>query len=318
MTANIDAFDVITIGRIGVDIYPTTPGSLVDVETFAKYLGGSPTNVAVATSRLGWRSAVISRTGDDPFGTFVHRAMRQYGVDDRFVATVPGGRTPVTFCEMFPPDGFPIYFYRDNAPDLTITAEEIDVAAVETARLFWCTLSGFSMEPSRSATMSALSARMRRHPTVVDLDYRPTFWRPDADVTTIAREALAAATVAVGNLAEVNVAVGTTNPEAAAERLLELGLELAVVKMGPDGVLARSREERVEVAPVPVTIVNGLGAGDAFGGALCDGLLSGAALTTALQRANAAGAIVASRLACSDAMPTSAEIDQLIKEVGRV
>ena len=108
-----EAFDLIAMGRIGVDVYPLQTGvSLREVETFGKYLGGSATNVAVAAARHGRRSAIVSRTGDDPFGLFIHDALAGFGVDDRWVTAVPGLPTPVTFCEIFPPDDFPLYFYR--------------------------------------------------------------------------------------------------------------------------------------------------------------------------------------------------------------
>ena len=171
------AFDVITIGRCGVDFYPTENGSLVDVKHFDKFLGGSPTNVAVAAARFGQRSALISRTGPDPFGAYVHEALRSFGVDDRYVTECVGFQTPVTFCETYPPDHFPIYFYREpKAPDLEIYPKELDFAAIKAARLFWASLGGLSKEPSRSATIAALEARERVHPTVLDLDYRPSFW----------------------------------------------------------------------------------------------------------------------------------------------
>src|SRR5215475_2288000 len=141
------------MGRVGIDIYPLQAGvALEDVMTFGKYLGGSATNVAVAAARLGRAAAVITRTGADPFGRFVHEALRGYGVDDRFVTPVPGLPTPVTFCEIFPPDDFPIYFYRwPKAPDLEIAAAELDLAAVREAGVFWVTGTGLSAEPSRSA-----------------------------------------------------------------------------------------------------------------------------------------------------------------------
>ena len=107
------AFDVLTMGRIGVDIYPLQIGvSLREVSSFGKYLGGSATNVAVAAARYGRSAAVITRTGADPFGAFLHDALHGYGVDDRYVTEVPDLPTPVTFCEIFPPDDFPLYFYR--------------------------------------------------------------------------------------------------------------------------------------------------------------------------------------------------------------
>ncbi len=310
--------DLITMGRIGVDFYPLEAGSIVDVKLFEKFLGGSPTNVAVAAARLGDASAVISRTGDDPFGQFIHAALRNYGVDDHFVTPVSGFQTPVTFCELFPPDDFPLYFYRrPKAPDLEIYANELDLDAISNARLFWASVSGLSVEPSRSATMLALSTRERRHPTVLDLDYRPSFWSSRDEARECVRAALAHVTIAIGNQSEVDVAVDTTDPDRAADRLLELGLSLAVVKLGPEGVLAKSRDERVEVPPVIVEVVNGLGAGDGFGGAFCHALLAGWSLLDTIRFANAAGAIVASRLACSDAMPTTEEIERLLEKVSR-
>jgi 5-dehydro-2-deoxygluconokinase len=311
-------FDVIAMGRIGVDIYPTTTGSLVDVQFFEKFLGGSPTNVAVAAARLGERSAIISNTGQDPFGDFVHVALRHYGVDDRYVGEVPGFQTPVTFCEIFPPDNFPIYFYRaPKAPDLEIFPSDLDLDAIRESKLFWATVSGLSVEPSRAATMAALESRNRKHPTVLDLDYRPIFWQSPMETRKVAESALASATVAIGNLAEVEIMVGSSDSETAAERLLEMGLDLVVVKLGPNGVFAKSKDEDISVPAVPVEVFNGLGAGDAFGGAFCHGVLAGWPLTKTIQYANAAGAIVASRLACSDAMPTIDEIDNSIKGVQR-
>ncbi len=164
--------------------------------------------------------AVIIRTGADPFGEFVHRALVGYGVDDRYVTPVAALPAPVTFCEIFPPDNFPLYFYR--VP---------------------------------------------------------------------------------------KVAVGSREPAEIAGALLALGAELAIVKLGPDGVLAVDRCAAVRVPPVTIDVVNGIGAGDAFGGALCHGLLAGWELAQTIRFANAAGAIVASRIACSDAMPTAGEVD---------
>jgi 5-dehydro-2-deoxygluconokinase len=311
-------FDVLTIGRCGVDFYPLQHGSLVYVDRYQKFLGGSPTNVAVAAARLGERSAVITRTGDDPFGAFVRHALTGYGVDDRYVQSVANLQTPVTFCETFPPDDFPIYFYRKpKAPDLEIYSDELDMDAIASARLFWVSLSGFSVEPSRSATMAAMAQRNRTGHTVIDLDYRASFWTSLEEAREQARRAVSVATIAVGNQTEVSVAVETNDPDTAADRLLELGVTLAVVKMGPEGVLAKTGTERVVASPVPVEVVNGLGAGDSFGGALCHGVLAQWPLERTLQFANAAGAIVASQLACSDAMPTIEEIELVLKGTHR-
>ena len=304
------------MGRVGVDIYPEQVGvGLEDVTSFAKYLGGSPTNVAVAAARLGRRAAVITRTGDDPFGRYVHQALRGFGVDDRYVTPFAALPTPVTFCEIFPPDDFPLYFYRQpSAPDLQITADSIDRAAVSGADVFWVTGTGLCEEPSRSATMAALQERGRRAVTVLDLDYRPMFWPSPEQAHEHLRAALAHVTVAIGNLEECEVAVEESAPDAAADALLAAGVDLAVVKQGPAGVLGATTDERVAVPPVAVDVVNGLGAGDAFGGALCHGLLAGWELPRVLRFANAAGAVVAGRLACADAMPTAGELDALLRE----
>ena len=305
-----EVVDVLALGRCGVDVYPQQVGvGLEDVETFGKYLGGSAANVAVAAARLGHPTALISGVGDDPFGRFVRRALRDLGVEDRYVVVDPEHQTPVTFCEIFPPDDFPLYFYRrPTAPDLQVRPEDLDLGAVHEARLFWATVTGLSEEPSRSAHFAAWEARGRRAHTVLDLDYRPMFWASREEASKQVQAALPHVTVAVGNREECEVAVGETDPDRAADALLQAGVELAVVKQGPKGVLAKTRSERVVVPPTPVEVVNGLGAGDAFGGSLCHGLLAGLALERLLRNANAAGAIVASRLECSTAMPTATEV----------
>ena len=313
------SFDVITMGRVGVDLYPLQVGvPLERVETFGKFLGGSATNVAVAAARHGRRSAVVTRTGEDAFARFVHLALRDLGVDDRFVSSVPGLPTPVTFCEIFPPDDFPLWFYRTpTAPDLQIAADELDLDEIRDARVFWTTVTGLSQQPSLDAHRAALTARDRAGLTVLDLDYRPMFWPDPSLARERVQEALAGVSVAVGNREECEVATGETDPDAAALALLGHGVKLAVVKLGPHGVLARTRTERVLVAPHPVEVLNGLGAGDAFGGALCHGLLSGWPLTRVLRFANVAGAIVASRLECSTAMPRTDEVEALLASGAR-
>ncbi|AXG80888.1 5-dehydro-2-deoxygluconokinase [Streptomyces paludis] len=314
--------DVLTMGRSGVDIYPLQSGvGLADVTTFGKYLGGSPTNVAVAAARYGRSAAVITKTGADPFGQFVRQALTGYGVDNAHVGTSDIAPTPVTFCEIFPPDDFPLYFYRlPKAPDLDIRPDELDLDAIASARIFWMSGTGLCVEPSRSATLAALAHRAKAGLTVFDLDWRPMFWEGaeaagNTEARALYQQALAHATVAVGNREECEVATGETEPYAAARALIGLGVEIAVVKQGPKGVLAMDRTgSAVEVPPVPVEVVNGLGAGDAFGGALCHGLLAGWDLERTMRFANAAGALVAGELACSDAMPDAARVEAKIKE----
>lgn len=317
-TSSTTPYDVLTIGRVGVDIYPLQDGvGLDEVETFGKYLGGSATNVAVAAARHGLKSAVITRTGNDSFGTFIHKELVRLGVSDEFVSGVSGLNTPVVFCEIFPPDDFPLYFYRDPiAPDLVINANELDLDAIHRAKIYWSTVTGLSQEPSRTAHFAAWEAREKKPLTILDLDFRPMFWNSLETAREQVSRALEFVTVAVGNKEECEVAVGETEPHRAADALLERGIELAIVKQGPKGVLAKTQHETVEVPPYFVDVVNGLGAGDSFGGALCYGLLQQWPLERILKFANVAGAIVAGRRECSTAMPTTAEVEDILKEIG--
>ncbi len=304
------AHDLVSMGRTGVDIYPLDHGvGLEDVKTFEKFLGGSATNVAVAAARYGHTSALVTRTGNDPFGNYVRIEAERLGVDPSFITAHDGPPTPVTFCEVFPPDDFPLYFYRyPTAPDLQLEPADLPLDAIREARIYWSTVTGLSQQPSRTAHFAAFEARGRRQHTILDLDYRPMFWDDPAEASRQVSAALEHVTVAVGNREECEVAVGETDPQRAADALLERGLELAIVKQGPKGVLAVTADQRVEVEPFWVDVVNGLGAGDAFGGALVHGLLSGWELRRILEFANVAGALVAGRLECSTAMPDEAEV----------
>jgi 5-dehydro-2-deoxygluconokinase len=315
MTQTTVPLDVLAFGRLGVDLYPLQSGvGLDEVETFGKFLGGSAANVSVAAARLGRRVGLVSRVGDDPFGRYLLAELERLGVANRLVAVDPQYKTPITFCEIFPPDDFPLYFYREpKAPDLNLSPADLDLDAIRDARILWFTATGLSEEPSRATHFLALQERGDGH-TVFDLDYRPMFWSDPAEARRQVAHALGYATVAVGNRQECEIAVGEADPLRAADALLDRGVELAIVKQGPKGVLAKTREETVEVPPQPVEVVNGLGAGDAFGGALCHGLLAGWDLERILRFANAAGAIVASRLECSTAMPVESEVDDLLQE----
>ena len=312
-----------SVGRVGVDLYPQQSGvPLAQVTSFAKYLGGPATHVAVGAARLGRRSAVLTKVGPDGFGGFARRAMREYGVDPQYVGTVADLQTPVVFAALDPPEDPPLVFYRQPiAPDLTLTAQDVPWQLVRDVPLLWVTGSGLSMDPSRRTHLDMLAARGRPEPgsgrfTMLDLDWRPRFW-PSAH--TARREyghLLPQVTVVVGNRSEAEVAVGTADPEEGARRLLDLGIELAVVKKGGDGVLLATPEVMATVPPRPVRVVCGLGAGDAFGAALTHGLLAGWDPLRCVEYGNAAGAIVASRLACSDAMPTIGELEAMATGTG--
>jgi 5-dehydro-2-deoxygluconokinase len=308
------ALDVLTVGRVGVDLYPEQSGvPLSAVRTFAKSLGGTATNVAVAAARLGRQSAVLTKVGPDGFGDYVRSALSEFGVSPEFVGTSPDLQTPVVFCELNPPEDPPLLFYRSPlAPDLTLGSSDVPWDVVSDVPVLWVTGTGVSTEPARATQRKMLEHRGRKAHTVLDLDYRPMFW---SDVDSARREIgwmLDHVTVAVGNRTEVEVAVGTADPDEAARRLLDRGVHLALVKKGAEGVLVATPEGSWTVPPHPIDVVCGLGAGDAFGGALVHGLLAGWEPVRIARYANIAGALVAGRLACADAMPEPHEIEELL------
>lgn len=311
-------FDVITMGRVGVDLYPEQlHATLAEVRSFTKSLGGSPTNVAVGAARLGHRAAVITKVGPDGFGTYVREALAGFDVWPGWVGTDPALHTPLAFAEIHPPDRFPLLFYREpRAPDLNLEVDDLDLAAIAAASIFWITGTGLSAEPSRSTTLRGLRARDSGE-TVLDVDYRPSLWADatGADAGRWAREAAGQATVVVANEEEAELLTGAGEARAL-DAMLALGPRTAILKRGLQGVLARAAGGALlEIPPVPVETLCGLGAGDAFGAGLCHGLLLGWPLERTLRFANAAGAVVASRLACADAMPTAAEVEEVLAGV---
>jgi 5-dehydro-2-deoxygluconokinase len=319
----VTGLELLTVGRVGVDLYPEQSGvPLKDVATFAKSLGGTATNVAVGAARLGHRTAVLTKVGPDGFGDYVREALAGFGVEASYVGTAEGLQTPVVFCELDPPEDPPLTFYRAPiAPDLTIGADDVPWDLVAEVPVLWVTGTGVSVEPARTTQLDMLARRQRPEPgsgrwTVLDLDWRPMFWPSPEEARAEYDAMLDHVTVTVGNRAEVEVAVGTSDPHDAAKRLLDRGVELALVKLGGEGVLVATADGATVVPPHRVEVVNGLGAGDAFGGALVHGLLSGWEPAHSAEYANAAGALVASRLACADAMPTVAEVDGLIASRG--
>ena len=311
-----DDLDVLTVGRVGVDLYgEELHAGFVETRRFQKSIGGSPTNVAVAASRLGRRAAVVTKVGDDGLGEYVRHALEhEFGVDTRFVGTHPALKTPIVVAVMDPPEDPKFVFYREpTAPDATIEADADLVAVAARVPILWISAGALAVEPSRGTTRALLRERRRARHTILDLDYRPSFWASEQEARSEIGHAVSSATVAVGNRAECEIAVGTDEPDAAADALLARGLEIAVVKLGGDGVLVATTQERRVIRPLEVEVVCGLGAGDAFGGALCHALLADADPFAAVELANAAGAIVASRLLCADAMPTETEVNALLE-----
>lgn len=310
----IAPLDLLALGRISVDLYAQEPhASFLDPQTFVKSIGGSPTNVAVAAARLGLRSAVVTAVGDDPLGEYAVARLATLGVQTRYVFRREGGRTPVVLVALEDPAEPTITFLREPyAPDTTIGPDAVDETTVADCRVLWMSGATLAVGATADTAMTWLERRARRPHTVLDLDLRPALWADPSDAAAAAGRAIALSSVVIGNRSECAMALGTGEPHEAADALLARGVTTALVKMGADGVLLATHDERLLVAPIPVVVRCGSGAGDAFGGAVAAGLLHGWPLARIGERANAAGALVTSRLTCADAMPTLPELEAFV------
>jgi 5-dehydro-2-deoxygluconokinase len=288
------------LGRVGVDLYPNeiaTP--LREVRTYTRFVGGFAGNVATGLARLGVKTAIVSRVGAEGHGDFVREFLAREGVDVRFLATDPYWLTPPTFCEVWPPDHFPITFYRrPTAPDWQLSSGDFDAEAVADAQLLYATGTGLAQSPSRETTLAVLAAH--RGTTVFDLDWRPALWDDAREYGDLARRAVASADLVIGNEEEVEAAALPEPPR----RL--------VVKRGARGATVYEEGAETHVPGYRVEVVNGLGAGDAFAAALGHALLRSLPLIEAVRRGTVAGALVAAQLACSEAMPRLTELEEAL------
>jgi 5-dehydro-2-deoxygluconokinase len=288
--------DAVVIGRVGIDLYPNqleTP--LREVRTYTRFVGGFAGNVATGLARLGVSAAIVSRVGDDPHGDYVRSWLAGEGVDVRFLATDPEWLTPPTFCEVWPPDRFPIFFYRrPTAPDWQLSPADFDADEVAAAPLLYATGTGLAQSPSRETTLAAL--RAHQGTAIFDLDWRPVLWNETSAYPELAAEAAALADIVIGNEEEV-----------AAAQLGEV--PRLVLKRGERGATVIEDGETIDVPGYPVDVINGLGAGDALAAALGHGLLHGLSLAEATRRGTVAGALVAAQLACSEAMPRLEQLE---------
>lgn len=311
-----EALDLISVGRVSVDLYATELGvGFAGQQSFTKSVGGSPTNVAVAAALLGNRAAIVTRVGGDGFGEYVRMRLSGWGVDTSFVGVQMDGQTPLALAALDPPETPQVVFYRGvDAPDTGIGVADVPESAISQVPVLWISQGSLARGSTASTCLAWMRQRQRADHTILDLDHRPALWADPARVREAASEAISLSTVVVGNREECAVAVGTDDPDAAADALLSAGVTLAIVKLGAEGVLLATAAERWRVAPIPVSVVCGLGAGDAFGGALCHGLLHGWDIPRIGRFANAAGALVSTRLTCADAMPTVAELVTMLEE----
>lgn len=313
------SFDLLTVGRISVDLFAQQLNtSFIEPQTFQKSIGGSPTNVAVAAARLGHLSAIITKVGSDPLGSYVVNKLESFGVNTDFVKSAESGLTPVVLASQDPPEDPKIIFHRQpSAPDTQLVVSDLPEDILLSAKNFWVSACALSQGTTAESIFKWLEIRGKQAHTIIDLDYRPSFWGDPTQARIAAQKAIANCTIAIGNIKECEVALGVTNPDLAAQDLLNRGVTLAIIKMGGDGVMLATADEKVVIAPLPIKLICGLGAGDAFGGALIHGLLNGWNLSKIGNFANSAGAYLASELMCADAMPTLDQLNNFIAAGGR-
>ena len=312
-------YDVLAIGRSSIDLYAHEIGCpITDVRSFDAYVGGCPTNVSVGTRRLGLRSALLTAVGDDQVGDFVTSFLDREQVETRFIPRKPGRRTSAVILTIQPPDSFPLTFYRDNCADRALTADDVARAPVADSRVVFVTGTGLSHEPARAATLQAASAAHTAGvPVVVDIDYRPDQWDDAAAFASHMRTLLQSATIAVGTEDELAAAAATNDVAQGATTLLTSGIQALILKRGARGsTVFRPDRPPVDAAPFPITVLNVLGAGDAFASGFLYGYLQGWPLERAARMGNACGAIVVTRHGCANFMPTLDEVSAFIAERG--
>jgi 5-dehydro-2-deoxygluconokinase len=312
-------YDVLAVGRSSIDLYAHEVGcAIADVKSFDAYVGGCPTNVSVGTRRLGLRSVLLTAVGDDQVGDFVTAFLDREKVETRFIRRKAGRRTSAVILTIQPPDSFPLTFYRDNCADRALTIDDVARAPVVDSRVVFVTGTGLSHEPAREATFhAAASARAASVPVVVDIDYRPDQWDDVAAFSTHLRALLRSSTIAVGTEEELAAASATDDVARGAAVLLECGIEALILKRGAHGsTVFRRGVPPLDAAPFPITVLNVLGAGDAFASGFLYGYLQGWPLERAARMGNACGAIVVTRHGCANFMPTLDEVCAFVAERG--
>ena len=311
--------DVLCMGRSCIDLYAHEVGvPITGVKSFDAYVGGCPTNVSVGTRRLGLRSALLTAVGTDEVGDFVLDFLRREGVDVASVPRLAERRTSAALLTIQPPDKFPLTFYRDNCADLGLTIDHVRRAPLGSAGIVFLTGTGLTGEPSRSATLFAAEhARAQNATVLVDIDYRPMLWPSAEAFGTNVRTLLARADMAIGTEEEVCAASGEADAAAGAQRLLQAGLPVLILKRGGEGaVVCRRGEAPVTVPPFKIEVLNVLGAGDAFASGFIYGHVNGWTLEQAVRFGNAVGAIVVTRHGCANFMPTLPEVHDFFAQQG--
>jgi 5-dehydro-2-deoxygluconokinase len=333
-------FDLLSMGRSSIDLYANDIGvPFVDIKSFAAYVGGCPTNIAVGAQRLGLRTALLTAVGDDRVGDFILHFLRREGVATAHISRKPGHRTSAVLLGIEGPDRFPLTYYRDNCADNELSIDDVRAAPVIDCSVLLISGTGLSQEPSRSATLYAAEvARSAGATVVLDLDFRPDQWDDPRSFAVNMRSALRLVDLALGTDDEINAAmlseasqISLTDSQvtdahvsgdvdAAIKALLALGPRVLLQKRGKAGarvhLVQPNGVEPIDVPGFPVEVFTILGAGDAFAAGAIYGYVKGWDWTRTVRLANACGAIVVTKHGCANFTPTLAEVETFVASQG--
>ncbi len=324
--------DLITIGRSSIDLYGSqTGGRLEDMGSFAKYVGGSPTNTAIGASRLGLKTGLITRVGGDHMGRFIREELARDGVDVRGVKTDPERLTALVILGIRDPDTFPLIFYRENCADMALDESDIDEAYIKSAAAVLVNGTHLSKPNVFAASSKAIDiAKANGRKVVFDVDYRPVLWGLEArdmgenrfvaseQVTKQLQSILPKCDLIIGTAEEIHILGGSTDTIKALRAIRAKSAALIILKLGPQGcaafagVIPKTVAQGEIASGFPVEVFNVLGAGDAFMAGFLRGWLRGENVAQCCTLGNASGAIVVSRHGCAPAMPTWEEMQYFL------
>ena len=335
-------YDTLHMGRSSIDLYSNTIGvPFPEIESFAAYVGGSPTNISVGGRRLGLRTCLLTGLGQDPVGDFIFRFLENEGVETRFIVRKPDRRSSAVLLGIEPPDRFPLVYYRENCADIGLSIDDVLALPIGQCKVFQFAGTNLSGEPSRSATLFAAElARQAGVEVVLDIDFRPDQWHDPRAFGVAVRSVLRLTDIVIGTEDEINAAMltDTENVEAtdsvsdtqvrgdveqAIANMLELGPRALLHKRGSQGVRIhvadqQGETQRIDAPGFPVEIQNILGAGDAFAAGFLYGHVNGLGWYKSARWGNACGAIVVTKHGCANFMPTQDEVREFVGKYGGI
>src|SRR5579864_85511 len=308
--------DIVILGRIGYDLYSEEPNvPLPQVRRFSRYLGGSSANMAVGLARLGAQVGIIGCLGNDSLSEFLASFLKAERVDTSRVQTAPGYLPSLCLTEVSPPDRFPQVFYRKDPADTRLQVTDEDLRYIDASRMFITNGTSLCASPSRESTFRALErAKKSGCRVVLDVDYRAMSWPSPEEAGLAVRLALPFVDVLIGNELELTIVTGAGSLEEAVDQLRKASVPMLVSKLGDKGTRVWTGGESVFLAPYSVEVVSTIGAGDGFASGFLYALSKDLPAVECLHYGNAAAAIVVSRLSCSEAMPTLAEVQEIMRQ----